>query len=353
MIGQSLREMFGLKNRITIYDIAKTLNISGTTVYKALNGKPKVSEELRNLIQETAKKMNYKTNKIAKSLSRKTLKIGIVIEKYYPDFSDDLVKGMIDSLNELMDFKVEGIYNEFSSSYDKSQVLKSIKDMENQGVDGIILCAGACEEYSAIINELYDRGIPLILLISDMPDSRRITSIRQNGRIVGEIGAEFLGLINSGGHNAIFIGNKDDMLHKEIVQGFTERLKVMGLSVIAIYETRDDDVVGYYLADKLLKDYPFIDGIFIGTAHSSGICNKIIEAGYAGKIKIICTDVYPKIIEYMENDIIQATIFQEPGRQGKLAIKVMYEYLTEGKNPENNIIINPRIVLKCNCKNFL
>ena len=57
-----------MDEKATIYDIAKALNISAATVSRALNKNPKISQATRELVFETAAKLNYKQNKVAQAL---------------------------------------------------------------------------------------------------------------------------------------------------------------------------------------------------------------------------------------------------------------------------------------------
>lgn len=57
----------------TIKDIADRLGISLSTVSKGLNGANDISEELRQLVLDTAVEMGYQTKKMEKGGVQKTL----------------------------------------------------------------------------------------------------------------------------------------------------------------------------------------------------------------------------------------------------------------------------------------
>lgn len=302
---------------------------------------------------EIALEKGYTTNKIAQTLARKAVKIGIVIEYYSTEFTGEIFRGINNTLLELSDYKVEGIYGNKESTMGKDRVLKDLKDMMIKDVDGIILCPGIpYKEYNSILNEIYEKGIPLIIITNDIPNCNRLTIIRQNSIMVGELGAELLTLYNTKGNNSLFIGNKDVIGHKEIIEGFTYRLGLAEDIPIAVYETQDDDEMSYCATEKLLKDHPNINGIFIGTSHCIGVCKKIIELEKTREIKIVTVDTSPQIIEYIQKGIIQATIFQNPYLQGRLSVKKIYEFISAKIIPDNLIYINPGIVIKSNCMNF-
>ena len=68
------------KEKITIYDISEKLNISAATVSRAMNNHPRISENTRKLIRETAKEMNYKQNRLAQALKNgRTYNVGVIV----------------------------------------------------------------------------------------------------------------------------------------------------------------------------------------------------------------------------------------------------------------------------------
>ncbi|MBK6282469.1 MAG: LacI family DNA-binding transcriptional regulator [Draconibacterium sp.] len=64
----------------TIHDIAKKLNLSASTVSRALNDNPVISEPTRNLIKRIAVEMGYRPNTLAANLrTKRTNTIGVIV----------------------------------------------------------------------------------------------------------------------------------------------------------------------------------------------------------------------------------------------------------------------------------
>lgn len=347
------KEIRNLDERINIYDIAVMAKVSTTTVYKVIHGKKGVGEDTRRSILDIIEKYGYKTNTIAQTLARKTIKIGIVIENYSSEFNAEVFEGIKDTVEELADSNIKPIYGTMEGSFSKDRVINDLNRMIKENVDGVILFPYVpYREYTGVIDRLAEENIPVILATTDIPDSNRLMTISHNYRLVGELGAELLETFNPGGKNVLFIGSKDVIGHQEIIQGFASRLDLSGNEPVGVYETQDDETIGYHLTEKLLRDHPYVNGIFVGTSHSIGVCRKVVDARMIDKIKIVSVDTFPKIIEYIKQDVIKATIFQNPYLQGKMAVKKMAEYLVTRKIPEKQILINPRIVMKSNCMNY-
>ena len=73
-----------MKRKLTLKLIAKELDVSISTVSKALRDSAEISEDTRQKIKAFAKLYNYKPNNIALSLkNRKTRTIGIIIPQVY------------------------------------------------------------------------------------------------------------------------------------------------------------------------------------------------------------------------------------------------------------------------------
>lgn len=83
------------KGRITIKDIAKNLNISASTVSRALNNNPDISLETRKLVQDYANEHKYKPNSLALSLrNNQSNIIGVIVPELANHFFSSVLSGM-------------------------------------------------------------------------------------------------------------------------------------------------------------------------------------------------------------------------------------------------------------------
>lgn len=81
---------------VTLKDIAEKLNISITTVSKALKDYPDVSKKTKRLVKETASLLNYKPNSFAVNLRTKESKtIGLIIPEIVHHFFSSVINGII------------------------------------------------------------------------------------------------------------------------------------------------------------------------------------------------------------------------------------------------------------------
>ena len=87
------------KPHITIHDIAKELNISASTVSRALNNNPRISEATRDAVQQLASSYNYQPNVMASSLRKGESKtVGVIVPRINRNFFSNVIGGMEETL---------------------------------------------------------------------------------------------------------------------------------------------------------------------------------------------------------------------------------------------------------------
>lgn len=125
---------------ITIRDVAKKLNLSITTVSRALDGYEDVSEETRQRVVQTAHEMGYAPNQAARQLRRKRAdSIGYILPADRPRFSDPFFAEFVAGLGD--EAATHGLDLLVSSAPPNSQVEQNAYErwVQSRKVDGIVL----------------------------------------------------------------------------------------------------------------------------------------------------------------------------------------------------------------------
>ncbi|TVP52554.1 MAG: LacI family transcriptional regulator [Mongoliibacter sp.] len=147
------------KEKATIHDIAEKLNVTASTVSRALNDSPRISQATKKLVVKMAKQLNYQPNNIASALrSGKSKLIGVIIPTANRAFFSSVVRGIEEIANNL-GYKVI-----ICQSYDDlNKEIETIDALLSARVDGIVASTGkqtvTFDHYQRII----EKGIPLIL----------------------------------------------------------------------------------------------------------------------------------------------------------------------------------------------
>ena len=87
--------MNGPGKEVTIYDIAKKLNISAATVSRGLKDHPGINKNTKKKIIVTANEMGYRSNSFASSLRKKRSNIiGVIVPRLNSNFMSDVIAGV-------------------------------------------------------------------------------------------------------------------------------------------------------------------------------------------------------------------------------------------------------------------
>jgi DNA-binding LacI/PurR family transcriptional regulator len=146
------------KHQTTIKEIAQALNVSISTVSRALQDDPRIGLRTKQKVTDLAKSMHYTPNPAALLLKKKkTSTIGVVLPYLKEEFFSMAITGIEDVISE------KG-YNVFvSQSRDNyERELKAVKSFINSRVDGVIVSLSVETENYDHFRELEEFGIPVV-----------------------------------------------------------------------------------------------------------------------------------------------------------------------------------------------
>lgn len=148
-----------MKSRqVTIKDIARELNISPSTVSRALKDHPDISPETKKLVNELAKKLNYEPNTIALSLrSQKTNTIGVIIPEIVHFFFSTIISGIEEVA---YDAGYTVMVCQSNESYEKEVI--DTKALLSHRVDGFLVSYSRETKNFDHFKEVDSRNIPIV-----------------------------------------------------------------------------------------------------------------------------------------------------------------------------------------------
>ena len=145
--------------RTTVHDIAKELNITASTVSRALNDHPRISEGTKKAVVEMAKRLSYQPHRIAAALRNgKSNVIGVIVPVADRNFFASIVRG-IEEMANTADYQVM-----ICQTYeDPRKEAAAINALLNSRVDGIIASLSKKTSDFNHFAKVKAKGIPLIL----------------------------------------------------------------------------------------------------------------------------------------------------------------------------------------------
>jgi len=159
---------------VTIKDIAKALNLSTSTVSRALRGSYEISDETKKMVLEYAEKINYRPNPIALSLKeRRSRAIGVVVSEIANNFFSQAING-IESIAYNRGYHV--IITQSHESEEREKV--NVMHHASRSVDGLLISLSSGTVDLTFLKELHDKGLPIVFFdrITDEIDTHKVTA---------------------------------------------------------------------------------------------------------------------------------------------------------------------------------
>lgn len=341
------------EKRVTIKDISVELGVSLGIINRALNNKPGVSDELREKILSCAERMGYRANRVARSLARGRISIGVIIPEDWQCYYSPIRSGIEHELDRLMDYNVDGSFYAVKNTLSPADSIKAIESCIRDGVSGILLCDVHPEGMGDVANELSRLNIPVITIgASECTAGKFTASVCTDSYLSGRMAAEMLSLsLKKNAEVLMLLGNKGRTEHSEKARGFTDGVKDAGLRLIGVYETQDDEELANNIFLKLLSEQAAPDGIYLATAVGDSVLRSCRERHLG--TKVVGTDVSDRTREYFADGTMICTLFQNPRKQGQCALRILYTLISEGKSPAPVTYVAPSLVINSNLDEFL
>lgn len=333
----------------TIKEIAALAGVSRGTVDRVLNHRGSVNPATAEKIEKIAKELDYKPNVAGLVLAaqKRRLKLGVILFSPENPFYIDVLDGVNSKAEELAGYNCTVITKQIP--YGVEEQLKAIDELLEEEVNGIALAPHNDERIRKRINELFDMGIPVVTLNTDIENSKRIAYVGSNYTKSGATAAGLMQLMTKGDiHIGIVTGSSDILCHTERIAGFTDTLKKYrnSIHITDIIEVHDDEIESYEKTTKLLTAHPEINALFFTAGGVYGGCRSVKSLGRQKDMCIIAYDLVPTTKELMKKGTIAAVICQQPRHQGSKPLSLLFTYLTTGELPEkeqNYVAVDIRI----------
>lgn len=313
-----------MKPKLTLKQIARELDVSISTVSKALRDSPEIGEDTREKIKAFAKFYNYKPNNIALSLkNRKTKTIGIIIPEIVHHFFTTVISGVEKVANQLGYNVLVCLSN---NSFDK-EVL-NMEMLANGSTDGFIMSLAKETMQKGDyhhLTEAINQGMPLVLF------DRVVEQIECDKVIIDDvIGAKkaVQHLVDTGCRKIGLISTVDYVsVGKLRTRGYKLALEENGIEVeesliLKIEEMENSEAeIEQFLKDKEL------DGIFAVNEHFAISAIKAIQENG----KRVPQDV--SVIGFTDGELSRSfipsltTVSQHGTRMGEEAARLLIEKL--------------------------
>jgi LacI family transcriptional regulator len=244
---------------ITIYDIARELNISATTVSRGLQDHPTISKKTKKKILDLAEQMGYRSNHFARSLrNQKTNTFGIIVPRLNSHFMSSVIAGIENAANE------QGFSLLIAQSSESSvKEAASARTMFDSRVDGLLVSLAVDTTDLSHFDSFFKKNIPVIFFDRVQQHESSVNILIDNRQAAYNVTRH---LIDQGCRRIMHITAPTvQNVYKDRLKGYKEALSEHKIKFREDYVliTNLSQEAGTEAAKTIGKMKPLPDGIFV------------------------------------------------------------------------------------------
>lgn len=327
----------------TLKELAALLNISVSTVSKALNDSHEISENTRVRVKELATKLNYKPNRIAQQLkTNKTKTIGVILPTVTNPFFAEVLHG-IEMAAANNDYDIIVCLSNETLHKEK----RSLELLSNGSVDGFIMAVareGQVKMQTEHIQTVIDRKIPVLMF------DRVVNEINCDKVIVDDFqsvyeATEYL-IKKEKRKNILLVSNIEELsVGKLRIEGYSKALEEHNLNPNIL---KLDNAIDLDIETKTynyLKKHKHIDAV-ISIDHVTGI----VAINMAKKIgKKIPEELSVLGFGYEHTQLLSSPkisiIHQKAHKIGEMSIELLIDNMKNNEHKLQTIVVPSEVKL--------
>lgn len=313
--------------RPTVHDVAKAAGVSLATVDRVLNGRNGVRSETQSRVLAAMKQLNFERDITAANLSkRREYRIVFVL----PEGGNTFMRGLESALEALRrSFERERVKLQIVivPAFDGTALAEKLNQLDPREIDGVALVATDAPVVGSAIAHLREKGVHVVTLVSDLPNSHREHFVGIDNVVAGRTAAGLLGRFCSGrgGTVAVVLGSTVLRDHVERRLGFDQvmRAEFPELRPLASIEGYDDaDRVECVLSDAL-QQHRDIVAIYSLGAGNRGVARAVNKAGLSQRPFIVVHELTKFARAELQSGVFDAVINQDVGHEIRSAVRVL------------------------------
>ena len=261
------------EKEITIYDIARKLNISVATVSRALKDDSAVSKKTKKKISDLAGELGYRSNHFARNLRQQQTKtIGFMAHELNSNFMTSVLAGVEKVTTES---GYDLIITHSSESYLKEAA--NANNLFHKRVDGLIASLSFDTTNLEHFKPFTDKGVPIMFFDRVEQDGNSSVVIIDNNKC-GYIATQHL--IEQGCKRIAHITSSlQRNVYSQRYKGYREALFDNGIPFDESFLLINDlsEKAGIQSAMQIMKMKPLPDGLFITNDFVAAVCMKTLK----------------------------------------------------------------------------
>ncbi len=313
--------------RPTVNDIAREAGVSLATVDRVLNARPGVREKTILAVNDAISRLGYVRDLTAANLARsRTYKMAAVLPDTESQFVQTLATILADAGRLAATARIDLRLHRFPPE-DPHSLAALLASLPARDYAGVALMAPETPVLRDAVRGLRAKGLPVVALVSDLPNTGRDHFIGIDNRAAGRTAGVLMGRFLGGGPGQVLVLGSS-LLARDMVErrsGFDEVMlrDFAGIEVLPSLETHGSGRTLRQVVAEMLGNAPRVRGIYaMGDGHRA-LTQVLDELGLSGKLAVICHELTPHARNALESGEITAVITQNLGHLARSTLRVL------------------------------
>jgi LacI family transcriptional regulator len=299
--------------RVRLSDVARIAGVSSSTVDRVLNARPGVKPDTVARVEAAMQRLGYSVNSLNRRLQDSPPSVAV----FLPVGGTPAVEAVCAALEDAARHRAEAgvhIHRVEIASRDPDALVRAC-DAIGEGIDAVITCVVETPAVTLAVNRLTHRGVQVVTVAGDAPDSLRHAFFGCDGfsagRTAGALMARFLA--PGADRASVLVGDPADRCHLDRRSGFEQAMAMQRPEVIVSTEgaCRNSDDAAQRLVERVLARRGPQDGLYIiGDGHAGAVA-ALKEAG-SPVLPVIAHELTDDTRAALEAGLYAALVAQDP-----------------------------------------
>lgn|GEM_PF-191575 len=238
------------------------------------------------------------------------------------------VKKGIESAGKKYNVVVEYNAPRFNNPQDE---IKYLDIAITSNVDGIITHVSNGPDFTRLINNAYEKGIPIITIENDDKNSNRNAFVGTNSFVLGQEAAKLMIEATNGKANiAIIVSNEyelDTVSHGLKMNGFLSTIKdYPNMKVVNTYTSKMGILSAEEITQSIINSGDSVNAIYTtNSVDTIGSAQLIVDRNKVGSVMLVGYGDTDTILRYIEKGIIYGTVMSDPYKMGYESLKAIID----------------------------
>ncbi len=326
-------------SRSRIADLARLAGVSTATVDRVLHGRSNVRAATAQRVLRTAAELQYLPEAdLWRALQPPPMELAFLL----PAGTNRYLRMLGDSVGAAV--AALAPYNvrcraHFIDSFDPVRVAAALR-RHGAKAQGLAFMALEHPRVRQAVDELAERGVPVVTLISDLSPSRRVANVGIDNRAAGRSAATLIGrfLGSRRGPVAMIAGSLSYRGHEEREMGFMGVMQEQfpQLHVVGVREGRDDAQTNYRLACALLRQHPDLVGLYNIGGGAEGVGRALQERRGGERAIFVAHGLTPDTRALLIDGTLDAVLNQHPQTMILNTVRI-FTNIRDGRSPSAGV----------------